>query len=131
MNSVKLIGRLAQETEVRYTKSGKAVASFTLAVGRGNGTDRQGEATDFIPVVCWQGLAEEAGNTLSKGSQVFVQGRLQIRSYEAADGQKRRVSEVVASFIGRSISDGRKAIPSPGGADFGAFGENVEEQIPF
>lgn len=131
MNSVNMIGRLAQEPEVRYTKTGKAVATFTLAVSRGNGTGTQGESTDYIPVVCWQGIAEEAGNTLRKGIQVFVQGRLQIRSYEAADGQKRRVAEVVASFIGTSIINGKKSISSQSGADFGQFGDYVDEAIPF
>lgn len=90
MNSVKMIGRLAQEVEVRYTKTGKAVASFTVAVSRNTQPAQPGQeqrdSADFIPVVAWGNLAETCGNTLAKGSRVFVEGRMQVRSYETADG---------------------------------------------
>lgn len=99
MNKVILVGRLAQDPEVRYTQGGKAVASFNLAVNRFGGGSAQKESADFIPIVAWEKLAEICGNNLTKGSQILVEGRLQIRSYETQDGQKRRVSEVVAQSI--------------------------------
>ncbi|MBQ2113510.1 MAG: single-stranded DNA-binding protein, partial [Selenomonadales bacterium] len=77
MNHVTLMGRLTADPEIRYTQSGKAVASFTLAVNRG-----RSDATDFIPVVAWEKLAEIIGNNLSKGRRTLIEGRLQIRTYE-------------------------------------------------
>lgn len=93
MNKVILVGRLAQDPEVRYTQNGKAVASFSLAVSRMVGQGQ--ESTDFIPIVAWEKLAEIIGNNLTKGRRVLIEGRLQIRSYESQDGQKRRVAEVI------------------------------------
>lgn len=139
MNSVKLIGRLAQDPEVRYTKTGKAVTSFTLAVSRSYGApgQEQRESTDFIPIVAWGNLAEMIGNTLAKGHRVFVEGRLQVRSYETTDGQKRRVTEIVANFVAQSM-ESEKVTGNNGGAsgkpaaDFGQFGRDViDEEIPF
>ena len=97
MNKVILVGRLAQDPEVRYTATGKAVATFSLAVSRRVGQGQ--ESTDFIPIVSWEKLAEICGNNLTKGRRILVEGRLQIRSYEAQDGQKRRVAEVIAQNI--------------------------------
>ena len=91
MNKVILAGRLARDPEVRYTQSGKAVATLTLAVSRRfsrNASDQQPTA-DFIPIVAWEKLAEICGNNLIKGSQILVEGRLQLRSYDAQDGSKR------------------------------------------
>ena len=102
MNKVILAGRLTRDPEVRYTQSGKAVASFTVAVdrrfGRKNAENTQPTA-DFIPVVVWEKLAEICGNNLIKGSQVLVEGRLQVRTYDAQDGSKRYVTEVVANEV--------------------------------
>ena len=93
MNKVILAGRLTRDPEVRYTQSGKAVASFTLAVDRRFGrrnAEANGQPTaDFIPIVVWERLAEVCGNNLIKGSQVLVEGRMQVRSYDAQDGSKR------------------------------------------
>lgn len=140
MNSVKLIGRLAQDPEVRFTKNGRAVASFTVAVSRNIPPapgQEQRESTDFVPIVAWGNLAEMCGNNLAKGHRVFVEGRLQVRSYETADGQKRRITEVVASFVAQSMESdpglnagGAKAAEKP--ADFRSLGRDVtEEEIPF
>lgn len=140
MNSVKIIGRLAQDPEVRYTKTGKAVASFSVAVSRytmSAASQEQKDSADFIPVVVWGNLAEMCGNSLAKGHRVFVEGRLQVRSYETNDGQKRRVTEVVANFVAQSMESdqglnagGAKAAGRS--ADFGQFGREVgEEDIPF
>lgn len=98
MNSVVLVGRLVKNPEIRYTQSGKAVATFTLAVDRKFKQDGQPQA-DFIPCVAWGKTAEVAGKYLLKGNRCGVEGRLQIRSYEAQDGSKRYVTEVVISEL--------------------------------
>lgn len=99
MNHIVLIGRLTRDPELRYTPNGVAVANFDLAVDRPT-TNQQGERqTDFIRIVAWQKQAELCANYLKKGRLVGVEGRLQIRSYETQDGQKRRVAEVVANFV--------------------------------
>jgi len=96
LNRVILIGNLTRDPELRYTPDGTPVASFTIAVNRAF-TTRQGEReTDFIPIVVWRKRAETCSEYLAKGSQVAVEGRLQIRNYEDKDGVKRRVAEVVA-----------------------------------
>lgn len=132
MNKVILTGRLAQEPEVRYTQSGKAVASFSLAVNRFGGGDQGQNNVDFIPVVAWEKLAETCGNNLSKGQRVLIEGRLQIRSYEANDGSKRRIAEVVAQSV--EFLE-RKQQPSNGddGLTVDSFGKDVfpNEEIPF
>ena len=99
MNHIVLIGRLTRDPELRYTPNGVAVANFDLAVDRPT-TNQQGEReTDFIRIVVWQKQAEHCANYLKKGRLVGVEGRLQIRSYETQDGQKRRVAEVIANFV--------------------------------
>ena len=101
MNKVILAGRLARDPEMRYTPSGKAVASFTLAVNRryGRSAGDQQQTADFIPIIAWEKLAEVCGNNLIKGSQILVEGRMQVRSYEAQDGTKRYVTEVIANEV--------------------------------
>ena len=100
MNKVILAGRLARDPEVRYTQTGKAVASFSLAVNRRFSRNADGQNTaDFIPIVAWDKLAEICGNNLVKGSQIIVDGRMQVRSYDAQDGSKRYVTEVIAQDI--------------------------------
>jgi single-strand DNA-binding protein len=99
VNHIVLIGRLTRDPELRYTPNGVAVTHFTVAVDR-RFTNQAGEReTDFIPIVTWQKLAENCANHLRKGRLVAVEGRLQIRSYEAQDGQRRRVAEVVAGNV--------------------------------
>lgn len=99
MNKVILIGRLTRDPELRYLTSGAAVATFTIAVDRPF-TNQQGEReTDFIKIVTWRKLAESCANNLNKGRLVGVSGRLQIRSYEGEDGQRRWVTEVVADEV--------------------------------
>ncbi len=99
LNKVILIGRLTDDPELRYTPNGTAVCNFTLAVQR-NFRNRQGEYdTDFIDIVVWRKQAENCANYLSKGRLVAAEGRLQIRSYETDDGQRRRVTEVVANNV--------------------------------
>lgn len=123
-NKIIILGRLTDDPEVKYTNSGKAVCSFTLAVNR-QGKDA---GADFIPVVAWEKLAEIIGNNLSKGRRALIEGRIQIRSYEASDGQKRRVTEVVAQQMYFVDSKGESAGKK---ADYSDMGEAVEEDIPF
>ena len=107
MNKVILVGRLTRDPEVKNTTTGKAVATFTLAVDRRfKNKDGQKEA-DFVPIVVWGKQAEFVGQYLSKGSQIGVSGRLQVRSYDAQDGQRRYVTEVVADEI-NFLSSSRK-----------------------
>ena len=99
MNKVLLIGRLTRDPELRYTGTNLPVASFTVAVNR-NFTGANGEReADFIPVIVWRKQAENVKNYISQGSQVAVEGRLQVRSYDDANGQKRYVTEVVADNV--------------------------------
>jgi len=133
MNKVILVGRLTQDPEVRYTQNGKAVASFTLAVNR-IGSQGQRDTADFIPIVAWEKLAEICGNNLTKGQKVLIEGRLQIRSYETQDGQKRRVAEIIAQnmeFLERKQTAGSTGGNSPFDAD--SLGKDVfpDEEIPF
>ena len=87
MNKVFLLGRLVRDPEIRTTQSGKMVTTFTLAVDRfGGGKDN---SADFISIVTWEKLAENCGNSLTKGQRAMVEGRLQIRSFDGKDGQKR------------------------------------------
>jgi len=113
LNRIILIGRLTRDPELRYVPSGQPVASFTLAVDRPF-TNQAGEReTDFIDVVAWRKLADQVAQHLTKGRLVAVEGRLQIRSYETQEGQKRKVAEVVADSV-RFLD--RKAAPVAAGA---------------
>ncbi len=99
LNRIVLIGRLTQDPELRYTSTGTAVASFSLAVDR-NRTNPSGEReTDFINIVVWQKQAENCAQYLHKGRMAAVDGRLQIRTYENREGQKVRIAEVVAETV--------------------------------
>ncbi|HOB08310.1 MAG: single-stranded DNA-binding protein [Limnochordia bacterium] len=99
LNRVILIGRLVADPQLRYTQSGVAVTSFTIAVDR-SFTSQNGEReTDFIDIVTWRKLAETCANHLNKGRLVAVEGRLQIRSYDDRDGIRRKAAEVVADQV--------------------------------
>lgn len=99
INQVFIIGRTTKEPEIRQTQNGVAVATFTIAVDR-NFKNQNGEKeTDFFSIICWRGLAETVGRYLGKGRLVAVSGRLQNRSYEAKDGTKRYITEIVASEV--------------------------------
>lgn len=99
MNKVVLIGRLTKDPELKYTPgSGTAVTTITLAVDRRFSKDNQREA-DFIPVVIWGKSAESTAQYMAKGRLMGVAGRIQTRSYEAKDGGRRYVTEVVAEEV--------------------------------
>lgn len=95
-NKVELIGNLTRDPELRYTPSGSAVATFTIATNRTFVSDgEKREETDFHRIVAWGKLAELCQQLLKKGNRVFVSGRLQNRSWEGQDGQSRTVTEIV------------------------------------
>jgi len=99
LNRCVLIGRLVADPQLRYTQSGIAVTSFTLAVDRPF-TNQSGEReADFIDIVTWRKLAETCANHLNKGRLVAVDGRLQIRSYDDSNGIRRKASEIVADAV--------------------------------
>ena len=138
MNKIILMGRLVRDPEVRYTQTGKVVCQFTIAVDRPFSNQEGQREADFIPIIVWGKQAELCGNSLTKGQRVLVEGRLQIRSYDAKDGSKRWVTEVIANsfeFIERKGDfAGRGAPASSGKADFeSGFGSPVpfDEEIPF
>lgn len=122
MNKVTLLGRLAQDPEIRYTNNGKAVTNFTMAVDRG-----KDKGADFIPVVFWDKTAETIGNYVKKGQRLLIEGRLQVRSYENTNGEKRRVTEVVGNYM-EFIEKAEKTNSSDSWDDMGAA---VEEEIVF
>ena len=99
MNKVVLIGRLTKDPELKFTPgNGTAVTNFILAVDRRFSKDGENEA-DFIPVVVWGKQAESTANYMTKGKLVAVSGRIQTRSYEAKDGARRYVTEVIADEV--------------------------------
>lgn len=101
VNKVILVGNLGAEPEVRYTPSGKAVASFNLAT-REQWTGKDGEKTEkteWHRIVAWARLGEICGEYLHKGSQVYIEGRLQTRTWEDRDGNKRSTTEIVAQTM--------------------------------
>ena len=98
LNKVLLIGNLTRDPELRYIPNGSAVTSFTIAVNRVYKlqSGEKKEEVSFIRVVVWGRMAETCGEYLKKGSPVFVEGRLQSRSWDGPDGQKRSATEVIA-----------------------------------
>ena len=114
LNKVTLIGRLGQDPEIRYTQSGSAVANTTIATND-FWTDKQGEKqerTEWHSLVMWGKLADLAQSYLKKGSQIYVEGRLQTRDWEDQQGQKHYKTEVVVTtmqFLDSRISDSESA----------------------
>lgn len=134
MNKVTLIGNLTKEPDMRYTANGTAVCSFTLAVNR-RYKDKDGNTvTDFFPIVAWNKLGELCGQYLAKGRKAAVVGELQSRTYEAKDGTKRYVTEIVAEEVEflspKGQDDGASAEPSPAPLADG-FTEIVDDDLPF
>lgn len=131
INTSVLVGRLTKDPELRYTPgTGIAVTTFTLAVNR-NFVDQQGERkADFIPVVVWRKQAESCANYLRKGSLAGVTGRIQTRTYDTPEGDKRFVTEVVADdvrFLDSKKSDGAGSESESNNN----FGQEVDEDVPF
>ena len=126
LNKVMLIGNLGKDPEVRYTQGGKAVANFNIATNE-SWTDKAGvkqERTEWHRIVVWDKAAELCGEYLSKGRQVYIEGKLQTREWTNKEGQKQYSTEVVANPVGGVIflsSGDRKGAPrpGPGGEEFG------------
>lgn len=111
MNEVRVEGRLARPAEVKKTQAGKSWATFTIAVNERTAGGK--DLTEWVPCQAWGPLADRAGK-LRKGELVYVAGRLSIRPYEDRAGVKRTAVAVVASFIGRSLTD-EGAVPDTSG----------------
>jgi len=142
LNRVILIGRLTRDPELRYTANGVGVCTFSIAVNRPY-TNQAGERpADFIDIVVWRQLAENVANFMTKGRLVAVEGRLQTRTYENQEGQKRKAVEVVADtvkFLDKASGTGASRRPQdndgwdslgrevdPGGVDIAD-----DDEIPF
>lgn len=140
VNKVIIVGRLGADPEVKTVSSGQTVCRLSLATSE-NWTDRDGqkqERTEWHRVVVWGKIAEICGQHLSKGRQVYVEGRLQTRSWEDQQGQKKYTTEVVANtvqFLGsneRSQGSSASAGGSTGHQDFGPEPSfDSSEEIPF
>jgi single-strand DNA-binding protein len=105
-NSVTLVGNVTRDPELRFTPTGQATASFGLAVNRrwqNRQTQEWEEATSFFDVVCWREMAENVSESLTRGARVIVSGRLEQRSWETAEGEKRSRIEVIADELGPSL----------------------------
>jgi len=121
-----LIGNLTRDPELRYTPNGAAVCSFGLATNRswstGEGGERK-EETEFHRIVAWNKLAELCGQLLTKGRKVYIEGRLQTRSWEGQEGEKRQATEVVAEDM--VLLDSRKM-----GSGEGSESPHVDAEAP-
>ncbi|MGO8877394.1 MAG: single-stranded DNA-binding protein [Acidimicrobiales bacterium] len=105
-NTIVLVGNVTRDPELRFTPSGQPTTTFGLAVNRrwqNRQTQEWEEATSFFDVVCWRELAENASESLRRGARVIVTGRLEQRSWETADNEKRSKVEVVADELGPSL----------------------------
>ncbi len=110
-NSVTLVGNITRDPELRFTGSGKGVASFGLAVNRRYQVNGEWqEKVSFFNVVAWDSLGENAAASLHKGTRIIVNGRLEQRDYETREGEKRTVVEVIADEIGPSLRWARAEI---------------------
>ena len=128
LNKVMLIGNLGTDPEMRYTANGAAVTTFRLAVSRTfGGEEGRREETEWFTVVAWNKLAELLGQHMQKGRKVYVEGRLQNRSWDGPDGQKRYRTEVIASQV--------LFLDRPQGAGFpeaGSVGGDIDpDDLPF
>ena len=143
VNKVILFGNLGSDPEVKYTPDGTPVANFTLATSE-SWNNREGarqERTEWHRIVMWRKLAEIAGKYLRKGGRIYVEGRLQTRSWDDQSGQKRYVTEIVANEM--QMLDGRGEggpPPAPGGdpgplpqdyAPAGSGGGGSDDDLPF
>lgn len=136
VNKVILVGRLGGDPEIRYTQSGAGVANFNIATSE-SWTDKEGqkqEKTEWHRIVVWGKMAETCAQYLSKGRQVFVEGRLQTRQWDDKDGNKRYTTEVIANtvqFLDRGQDNASKANAIDSQAIEAPQAPIAEEDIPF
>ncbi len=126
INRVILIGRLVRDPELRTVASGQAMARFALAVDRGFANGQGQREADFIDVVVWRALAERVAEHLRRGRLVGIEGRLQIRRYETAQGKRRKAAEVVADRV-RFLD--RKPAEASGDEELPADDETLAEEV--
>ena len=136
MNRCVLVGNLTRDPDLRTgVNTGTSICNFTVAVTRRFAKQPGGEReADFIPVVVFRGQAESCAKYLRKGSQVAVCGSIQTRTYDAKDGPRRYVTEVIADevqFLSRTV--GRDENTSRGGDDFGGMhdAQEIDDELPF
>lgn len=125
MNKTILIGRLTRDPELKYIPSGDAVANFTLAVDRPFANKDGEKEADFIPIVVWKKQAENCAKYLTKGSQVAIDGRIQVRSWEK-DGKRQYMTEIVAERV-EFLSKSQKAPED----SYGGREVAHDEDLPF
>ena len=147
INKVILIGNVGKDPEVRHLESNVSVANFTLATSE-NYTNKSGEkvtTTEWHNIVCWRGLATVAENYIHKGSQIYVDGKIRTRSYDAQDGSKRYVTEIYADTIqllGKkgegTFAEGSKPTevshvgePNNDPVSYGGTGDKEDDDLPF
>lgn len=125
------IGRLTKDAELKYTPgAGTPVSTFILAVDNYNAKEKKNDA-DFIPIVLWGKSAENLAQYLVKGTQVAVAGRISVRSYEAKDGTKRYVTEVIAdTFNGVKLLGGNKSGDSSSNNNVFGEGSFYDDMTP-
>ena len=124
VNKVFLLGNVGRDPELRYTGSGKAVANFTLATSEGSRGEGGEPRTEWHRIVVWDRLAEQCSNYVTKGRQVFIEGRLQTRSWEDRNQQKRQTTEIVAhnvQFLGTGRGEGANRPPPHGDTEYPPF----------
>jgi single-strand DNA-binding protein len=133
-STVTIVGNVTRDPEMRYTPSGVAKASFGVAVSRrwqNRNSHEWEEQTSFFNVVCWREMAENVCESIGKGARIVVSGRLEQRSWETENGDKRSVVEIVADDVGPSLrwataevkrNERRGGFDSPGGAAGGGGG---------
>lgn len=127
LNRVQIIGNLGRDPEMRYTPNGKPVTSFTVAVTRSwvKPEGERAEKTEWFNVVAWDRLAEICSQHLAKGSLVYVEGRLETRSWEAENGQKHYRTEIVANEMIILERRGRESSEAPSDAPTAAEANNA------
>ena len=136
MNKCVLLGNLTRDPELKTTTSGKSVCNFTIAVSR-RFTNQSGEReADFVPIVVWGKQAETSAKYLRKGSQCAVSGSIQVRNYEANDGSRRYVTEVVADevqFLARTAGSSQDSDDqyTDGGQTAPSDMQEINEDLPF
>ena len=128
-NKLILIGRLTADPELKYTPGGASVTKFTLAVARPFKNAQGEKEVDFIDCVAWKGLAETVANHVKKGYMIVVDGRLQIRSYEDKDRNRRKAVEVVCEQV-RFLDRGKDSGQGQGGPQ-GQRGQDGMTEVPF
>lgn len=146
MNKAILIGNLASDPESRTTASGISQCSFRLAVQRPFSNQQGVRETDFLTIVCWRQNADFCSRYLSKGNRIAVEGSIQTRSYDAQDGSKRYVTEIIADRVesltsraeSAQASQGNYSAPAPAPAPRAAapaasnsFTEIDDDELPF